>query len=164
MSFFRAASDQLYLCTGRRALIKRVLTTCHLALIDQRAAAVGVHQDAFPRQVDPHQAVLAIFEFWQSRTRVVALQGVAAALPVDLDLIRAALNVDALPLFAAVGSAGEFEIQLLRWIRIALVGCARRLPGGRTGGDDRASADQNKAGGAVKNHRSDFLKNGEQYR
>ena len=92
------------------------------------------------------------------------MQGVAAALPVDLDLIRATLNVDALPLFAAVGSAGEFEIQLLRWVRLALVGCGRGRPGGRTGGDDRASADQNKAGGVVKNHRSDFLKNGEQYR
>lgn len=87
------------------------------------------------------------------------MQGVAAALPVDLDLIRAALNVDALPLFAAVGSAGEFEIQLLRW-----VGLGRTLPGGRTGGDDRVSADQNVAGGAVKNHWSDFVKNGEQYR
>ena len=92
------------------------------------------------------------------------MQGVAAALPVDLDLIRATLNVDALPLFAAVGSAGEFEIQLLRWVRLALVGCGRGRPGGRTSGDDRASADQNKAGGVVKNHRSDFLKNGEQYR
>ena len=88
----------------------------------------------------------------------------AVALPVDLDLIRAALNVDALPLFAAVGSAGEFEIQLLRWVRFDLVGGARRLPGGRTGGDDRASADQNEGSGAVKNHRSDFMENGEQYR
>ena len=88
----------------------------------------------------------------------------AAALPVDLDLIPATLNIDALPLFAAVGSTGEFEIQLLRWGCLALVGCGRRWSGGRTGGDGRASADQNKAGGAVKNHRSDILKNGEQYR
>lgn len=94
-----------------------------LAFVGERSSAVGVHQDALPWQVNPYQAIFPVLVARQAGGRVVALQSVTTALPIERDsmrIARIALDFDALAEFAAIDAAGQLKIQLLVLGRLAV--------------------------------------------
>ena len=88
----------------------------HFTLIGERTPAAGVHQDAFPGQVNPQQSVLWVLVARETGGRPLALQCVTLALPTQFDQIEVTgnpLNLDALAELTTINATGELHFQLL---------------------------------------------------